>query len=90
MSMEQNNKSDLVSSLGFPKDLLLGEVNLRLTGQRQIFIENYRYIIEYSEDILKIQCKNTKLKILGKKLVIEYFSKEEMLVRGIVSEIIFC
>jgi len=71
---------------GFPK-IWMGEVNVRIAGKSRIFIENYRYIIEYTESVLKLQCRNTKLKICGNKLVIEYYSKEEMLVKGIISEI---
>lgn len=80
-------KKNVAEGLRLPKDLILGDVNVRLTGKNEVFIENYRYIIEYSEMVLKLQCKNTKLKICGNKLVIEYYSKDEMLIRGIINEI---
>lgn len=85
--MGQAIKNCVTEGLKLPRDLLLGEVNIRLSGRSMAYIENYRYIIEYTEGVLKIQCKNTKLKILGKKLEIDYFSKEEMLVRGVIEEI---
>jgi sporulation protein YqfC len=85
--MGHDIKQTVVSNLKLPKDLILGEVNVRITGKSEIFIENYRYIIEYSEEVLKLQCKNTRMKILGKRLVIEYFSKDEMLVKGMISEL---
>lgn len=80
-------KKNVAESLRLPKDLIMGDVNVRLTGKNEVFIENYRYIIEYSEAVLKLQCKNTKLKICGNKLVIEYYSKDEMLIKGIINEI---
>ncbi|MCI8717849.1 MAG: YabP/YqfC family sporulation protein [Lachnospiraceae bacterium] len=85
--MSHDIKKNVANTLGLPKDLVMGEVNVRIAGKSRIFIENYRYIIEYTESVLKLQCRNTKLKICGNKLVIEYYSKEEMLVKGIISEI---
>lgn len=82
-------RRNLAENLKLPKDLLTGDVNVRIMGKREVFIENYRYIIEYSEAVLKLQCKNTKLKITGNKLVIEYYSKDEMLVKGIIDEICY-
>lgn len=85
--MGHDIKKNVADSLGLPRDLVMGEVNVRIAGKSRIFIENYRYIIEYTESVLKLQCRNTKLKICGNKLVIEYYSKEEMLVKGIINEI---
>ena len=79
-------RRNLAENLKLPKDLLTGDVNVRIMGKREVFIENYRYIIEYSEAVLKLQCKNTKLKITGNKLVIEYYSKDEMLSKGMIDE----
>ena len=80
-------RRNLAENLKLPKDLLTGDVNVRIMGKREVFIENYRYIIEYSEAVLKLQCKNTKL--TGNKLVIEYYSKDEMLVKGMIDEICY-
>lgn len=85
--MSHDRKRVVAENLKLPRDLIMGDVNIRIIGKSEVFIENYRYIIEYSETVLKLQCKNTKLKILGKKLSIEYFSKDDMLVRGMISEI---
>ena len=87
--MSHDIKKNVADSLGLPRDLVMGEVNVRISGKSRIFIENYRYIIEYTESVLKLQCRNTKLKICGNNLVIEYDSKEEMLVKGIINEICY-
>ena len=87
--MGHDIKKSVAESLKLPRDLIMGDVNVRLTGKNEVFIENYRYIIEYTEAVLKLQCRNTKLKICGNKLVIEYYSKDEMLVRGIINEIAY-
>ena len=85
--MAHDIKKSVTNSLRLPRDLIMGEVNVRLIGKHEVFIENYRYIIEYTEAVLKLQCRNTKLKICGNKLVIEYYSKDEMLVKGTINEV---
>lgn len=85
--MERPIKQSVTEGLKLPRDLILGEVNIRISGRSLVYIENYRYIIEYSEEVLKLQCKNIKLRILGKKLVLDYFSRDEMMVRGVINEI---
>lgn len=79
----------MAENLKLPKDVITGDVNIRIMGQSEVFVENYRYIIEYSECVLKLQCRNTKLKISGSKLVIEYYSRDEMLVKGNVHEVVY-
>ena len=44
-------RRNLAENLKLPKDLLTGDVNVRIMGKREVFIENYRYIIEYSEAV---------------------------------------
>lgn len=77
------------STIHASKDYVLGEVNLRMIGRKQVYIENYKYIMDYSECVVRLQCRNCRLKILGKCLMIEYFSKDDMLVKGNIQSIIF-
>ena len=87
--MERDRRRYVTENLGLPKDLMLGDVNIRLVGRSEALIENYRYIIEYSDCLIKLQCKNMKLKITGSHLVIEYFSKDEMLVKGRIETLVY-
>ena len=46
---EPSKRELVVNSLKLPKDLLLGASIVTLTGNREAWIENYKGIIEYSE-----------------------------------------
>ena len=52
-----------------------------------ILIENYKGILEYTGEYIKIQTKNAKLTVYGKKLSIEYYTNEDMKVVGFVKSI---
>ena len=60
-----------------------------MTGNRELFIENYRGIAEYGEDAILLQTKGDILKITGKHLTIEYYTNEDMKISGIIANIQF-
>lgn len=69
--------------------MVLGEFKLSMTGNRELFIENYRGIAEYGEDAILLQTKGDILKITGKHLTIEYYTNEDMKISGIIANIQF-
>lgn len=82
-------KERLVDRLELPKDLLLGAINISITGQYEAYIENYSSIIEYTDCVIKIRGKGVSIKILGKNLVIDSYSADDMYIKGIIREIIY-
>lgn len=79
----------IVDVLELPKDLCLGALNVKLTGQYEAYIENYRSIIEYSATIIKLQGKNSRVSISGKNLRIICFTKDDMRIKGYLQEVKF-
>lgn len=80
-------KQNVVESLELPKDLVYGMSIVTVTGRREVLIENYKGILEYNEEYIKIQAKNAKLTVYGKQLKIEYYTNEDMKVVGFVKSI---
>lgn len=78
---------DMVDLFKLPKDLILGNLILTASGQSEIYVENYRSIIEYTSGLVKIQGKNCKVSISGKTLFIEYYTSDEMKIIGQIGEI---
>lgn len=79
--------SNVVETFQVPKDLAFGAVIATITGQTEAHIENYRGIIEYTEEKIKLQTKTCKLEILGSKLYIEYYTNDEMKISGIIEHV---
>lgn len=85
--MKHKLKEEFTESLHLPKDLMFGSVIVTATGNREIYVENYKGILEYSEDKLKLQTKHCNLTICGKNLVISYYTNDEMKVTGCIQSI---
>ncbi|MEG2441451.1 MAG: YabP/YqfC family sporulation protein [Acetivibrio sp.] len=77
-------------TMKLPSDMLAGAPILSLIGQRQICIENYKGIIEYTEELIRVQTKIGRIHIRGNDLNIEYYTMEDMKVTGCIRMVEFC
>ncbi len=73
-----------------PSDILAGAPILIITGQTELSIENYKGIIEYTGDLLRIQTKTGRIHIEGKNLIIRSYTEDAMKVSGYISHIDYC
>ena len=67
----------LIDSLKLPKDMLLGASILTVTGNFDLWVENYKGIIEYTQESIILQ-----ISISGCGLVIDYYTNEDMKIIG--------
>ena len=72
----------LIETLQLPQDILCGEIRLTITGNREIWIENYKGLLECTNTNILIQAKNHKLLVEGKALNIDYYTNEDMKISG--------
>lgn len=80
-------KENVIETLELPKDLVYGAVLVTVTGTRELFVENYRGILEYSPECIRLQAKDCRVCISGKRLYIEYYTNEEMKISGSIKSI---
>ncbi len=77
----------MVESLKLPKDSLLGASIVTITGNSEVFVENYKGILEYSSENILLQGKNCKIELTGKRLNIVYYTNEDMKISGKISAV---
>lgn len=83
-------KEELAKQMDLPKDLMLGAVIVTLTGNQEAYVENYMSLIEYTEELIRIQTKTCKLEIHGAGLYISYYTNDEMKITGEILEVKYC
>lgn len=74
----------LVESLRLPKDVCMGALRVSLTGSTEAWIENYRGILEYTEQMILLQGKTCQVSFEGKGLSIDYYTNEDMKISGCI------
>ncbi|MDD3414014.1 MAG: YabP/YqfC family sporulation protein [Lachnospiraceae bacterium] len=75
-------KVAMVESLNLPKDLMLGSAILTITGNSDLYIENYKGILEYTCVYIVLQTKTCQIIIEGESLSIDYYTNEDMKISG--------
>ncbi len=80
-------REQVIEQLELPRDLMLGDALVTITGRRELLIENYKGILIYEDSFIKIQAKNCQIMITGKQLAIDYYTNEEMKISGYFEQI---
>ena len=85
MKKQPNRKEKLITTLGLPKDVCMGALRMTLTGNSEVWIENYRGILEYTEERILLQARNCQVCLEGNRLSIDYYTNEDMKISGNLS-----
>ena len=81
--------SEMVKAAEMPRDVVMGIPVLSIVGNKEICIENYGGIIEYTDEIVRIRTKKGQIIICGKQLYVEYYTNDEMKISGNFSSVEF-
>ncbi len=87
--VRENVKSNIVESLELPVDIMYGAVIVTAMGRRQVLVENYKGIIEYTREKIRLQTKTCQVTIQGRELLVEYYTNEEMKITGCIQGILY-
>ena len=87
-SREEPKIADKLSKkIRLSEDILASTPIIMGYGKHRFCVENYRNIIEYTDELIRIQTKTGKIYLLGKNLVIAYYRDDGMCVIGDISSI---
>lgn len=86
---KQSYLEELSNHLHLPADILAGAPIITATGRNELCLENYKGIIEFNANLLKIQTKMCRICIEGKHLNILYFTEDEMRITGYIHAIYY-
>lgn len=87
--MINRTRQQVVDTLKLPGDLARGEALVSIMGRSEVFIENYKGILECAENQVVIATGDCKIMLQGKKLNIAYYTDEEMKIKGMIQTISF-
>lgn len=75
-------KSKLAEKLKIPEDISEGLPIVTIMGKCEVFVENYKGIIEYGKNCIRIQTKDCRITFQGKNLEIVYYTNVDMKILG--------
>ncbi len=68
--------------LNLAPDILEGATVVNMYGKHMALVENYKSIIDYTPEQIKLQGKHIKLLIQGERLRIDRFTREDCKIQG--------
>lgn len=84
---DKQKKVKFLETLQLPKDVCLGTMRVTLTGNTEAWIENYKGLLEYSENAILLQGKNCQVCFEGASLIIDYYTNEDMKISGCIQNV---
>lgn len=72
------------SLLDMPEDVVFELPRLTVIGDRQLYIENHRGVIHFSNEVLRLALSKGELEVSGEQLIIRTIWSDEVFVEGII------
>lgn len=82
-------KEKMTEILELPKEVVLNMPKLTMLGNGNLIIENYKGVVEYDDNCVRVNTTSGIIKISGEKLVIKEITSEDIMVDGWVSSMEF-
>lgn len=82
-------KEKMSEFLELPKEIILDLPKITIYGNNNVLIENYKGIIEYENERLRINTKEGIIRVVGKKLFIKEITSEDLLIYGELTSVEF-
>jgi len=75
--------------LEIPGDLVLDLPKITMLGREELYLENHKGIIEYSQKRLRVNLARGFMEVLGNQLEIKALLPDEMKISGEIKQITF-
>lgn len=85
--MKKKPLSYVSNHINLPGDILSGASIVTAYGTNHVYIQNYKGIIEYSTDRIRLQGKKCRITVTGNNLMIDYYTDNDMKINGIIKEV---
>ncbi|MGZ9585016.1 sporulation protein YqfC [Paenibacillus marinisediminis] len=70
-----------------PQDMVLDVPRFTMIGNQQLFVENHRGIVHFSQERMRLSLAAGELEVLGRNLVIRGIWTEEVFIEGEIAEV---
>jgi sporulation protein YqfC len=82
-------KEKVTELLELPKEVVLNIPKFTMIGSGELIIENYKGVIEYEDEKVRVNTNSGVIKITGEKLVIREITSENIFLNGKIKSLEF-
>ena len=81
--MKKRFSETIADAWGVPKDVIMNIPRLTISGDKEIYIENHKGVLTYTDGEIRISTAMGIVMIRGKNLVIQRIRLEDVLISGV-------
>lgn len=85
----KNPKEVIGDKIGIPKDISLDLPRITASGNREIYIENYKSLIAYDSSEIIIGNKKFRVSVTGEKMEIKSIRRDDIVIFGQILHVDF-
>ncbi len=89
ISKKMSLKEKLADSIDMSKEIILDSAKIIFIGHREVTVENYKSIIEYTDSKIILDSKPSKLKFEGENLEVKTITQEFLYITGKILKLEF-
>lgn len=89
MSDYESYKHNFIQKMHLPQDVFEGATIIRAVGRHEVTVENYKALLDYSNEEIRLQGKRNVILIQGACLEIYYFTNTDMKIVGNIDAIMY-
>jgi len=82
-------KEKLSAVLSFPKEITLDLPIVQAIGRNEVSIENYKSLLEFSDEVIRVRTKDGIMAVEGSGLILRHVTVESILISGKILGIIY-
>lgn len=80
-------REKVAKMLEIPEEVVSDRPKITTVGRKEVFIENYRGIIEFTNEIVRINSNYGIITIVGKNMKIREITNEDIIITGDIENI---
>lgn len=83
----QDAKKGISEALELPVDIMMDLPKLTMIGDIKVSLLNHKGIVEYTEEVIRVNTKSGIYKIIGENLEIKTILSEEIVILGSIKKV---
>ncbi len=89
MDKKRNLKERVTEILELPKEIVLNMPKLTMLGNGDLIIENYKGIVEYDRDLIRVNTTAGIVRVRGTNVYIKEITPESIMIYGDIESLEF-
>lgn len=85
--MKKTIRERIADATAIPDELLLDTFRIVMTGERELTVENFKGILEYSASLIRLRVTGGRIAVEGGALEIKTVTDDEIQISGRISSV---